>query len=581
MKRPTAASALVMAGVIAAQDYNSPPPDLSTLPELSLFETWRPKVHVLPPTGDMGHPCMHYSCPDTGMFHIGYVQNDTGIANIKTHNLIHLYEMNENGNYSIVPGGPNDPVALSDGSVIPRGVDGERTLLYTGISELPIHWTLPYTRGSESQSIAVTYDAARSFTKSDIPPVIPGPPEGVDVTGFSDPFAFQSGKFDQALDSPEGTWYSAISGSIRDNGPSTFLYRNKNRDFDDWEYIGVLFNEPANSTWGSGDWARIWGFNWEDVNVFSIDGTGWSHGGDIFMTIGVEGSDSPIQEGVTSTHDALWAAGDLSIEDGGVTFNLNMVGVFDWGSSAYAAAGTVMPYNSSASSISRSPDRFLSFVWLTGDEYGAASDFPRAQQGWQSTLLLPRELTVKTISSVVNNDLVKDKASWRVTSEGQCVELQTLGIDIAREPYESMTSFGHYTEPDRKLTGSDTVAFDKSPETKFFVLNAKVSFPKSARGSDLQSGFQILSSEHESTTVYYQFSNESIIVNRNNTSAAAKTTGGIDSSPESGRLRLFDISDSCDSDDGEIETLDLTIVVDNGVLEVYANSRFALSTWTR
>lgn len=34
-------------------------------------------------------------------------------------------------------------------------------------------------------------------------------------------------------------------------------------------------------------------------------------------------------------------------------------------------------------------------------------------------------------------------------------------------------------------------------------------------------------------------------------------------------------------DESHIETLDLTIVVDNAVLEVYANSRFALSTWAR
>lgn len=171
---------------------------------------------------------MHYSCPDTGIFHVGYLGNGTGIANTKTHNLIHYYEMNENGNYYIVPGGPNDPMAIFDGSVIPRGIDGERTLFYTGVSEPPIYWTLLYSRESEAQTLGVTYDAARTFTKVDGPPVIPEPPEGLDVTAFRDPFAFQSGKFDQVTDSPENTWYSAISGGVRGEGPSTFLYRNKN-----------------------------------------------------------------------------------------------------------------------------------------------------------------------------------------------------------------------------------------------------------------------------------------------------------------------------------------------------------------
>lgn len=74
-----------------------------------------------------------------------------------------------------------------------------------------------------------------------------------------------------------------------------------------------------------------------------------------------------------------------------------------------------------------------------------------------------------------------------------------------------------------------------------------------------------------------EFSNESIIVDRSNSSAAAATTPGIETSNESGKLRLFDIK----AFDGSVrpETLDLTILVDGGVVEVYANGRFALSTW--
>ena len=163
-------------------------------------------------------------------------------------------------------------------------------------------------------------------------------------------------------------------------------------------------------------------------------------------------------------------------------------------------------------------------------------------------------------------------------SSAGTVELQTLGISIARETKAALLSGTSFTESDRTLNSSGVVPFKRSPSEKFFVLSAQLSFPASARGSGLKSGFQILSSEHESTTVYYQFSNESIIVDRSNTSAAARTTDGIDSSAEAGKLRLFDVLN-----DGEqaIETLDLTLVVDNSVLEVYANGRFALSTWVR
>jgi hypothetical protein len=38
-------------------DYNSAPPNLSTLGNNSIFDTWRPKAHVLPPSNHIGDPC--------------------------------------------------------------------------------------------------------------------------------------------------------------------------------------------------------------------------------------------------------------------------------------------------------------------------------------------------------------------------------------------------------------------------------------------------------------------------------------------------------------------------------------------
>lgn len=46
---------------------------------------------------------------------------------------------------------------------------------------------------------------------------------------------------------------------------------------------------------------------------------------------------------------------------------------------------------------------------------------------------------------------------------------------------------------------------------------------------------------------------------------------------QAGKLRLFDILEP--SGDKKIETLDLTIIVDNAVVEIWANDRFVLSTW--
>lgn len=588
-----------LAASAAAVNYNSAPPDLNTLPENSLFETWRPKIHVLPPNGQIGDPCAHYVDSATGTFHVSFLHNGSGIASVYTNDLVTYSDVNPNGNNTIIPGGANDPLAVFDGSVIPIGIDNKPTLLYTSVTSLPIHWTLPYKRGSETQSLAVTYDGGHNFTKLNIPPVISEPPQGLNVTAFRDPYVFQSRKLDTALGSAPGSWYVTISGGVHNVGPHILLYRQKNRNLEDWEYLGRWWHEPMNSTWGNGDWAKVWGFNFETGNVFGLDEQGYSIDGDIFITLSVEGSYIPIQSQVSSMHGMLWAAGYIS-NNGSISFTPTMAGVLDWGGSSYAAAGKVVPATSQPSLRSGAPDRFIIFVWLSGDHFGSVQGFPSAQQSWMSILLLPRELSRSKISNVVYNKLVEETGSWRVQRHHKCpytilarnntqilghsyfptdcAELVTLGIEIARETYQAMISGPSWSESGRRLSAAGAVPFERSPRSKFFILEAQIYFPNSARNSSVQTGFEILSSALERTLVYYQFSNESIIIDRSNTSAAAKTTRGIETTTEAGRLRLFDIWSGRNE---EIETLDLTVVVDNSVLEVYANSRFVLSTWVR
>ncbi|OGE54969.1 hypothetical protein PENARI_c005G11792 [Penicillium arizonense] len=571
------AACAVFSREVSSVDYNSAPPNLSTLANATLFNTWRPRAHILPPSGKIGDPCMHYTDPKTGLFHVGFLHD--GIAGATTDDLATYTDLMPDGRPSIVAGGKNDPLAVFDGSVIPNGIDGLPTLLYTSVSYLPIHWSIPYTRGSETQSLAVTYDGGRNFTKLSQGPVIPSPPFALNVTAFRDPYAFQNPALDSALNSTQGTWYIAISGGVHNIGPCQFLYRQHDAGFQYWEYLGQWWQEPVNTTWGNGDWAGGWGFNFEVGNVFSLNEDGYSEDGELFMTLGTEGSEAPVTPRVTSIHGMLWVTGNITKGDS-VAFTPTMAGFLDWGLSSYAAAGKILPATSKASAKSGAPDRFISYVWLTGDQFELATGFPKAQQNWTGTLLLPRELKVETLPNVVDNELAREPlSSWRVSREesGQ-VDLQTMGISIARETYDALTSGSSSVEAGRTLSEAGDVAFETSPSSKFFVLTANISFPSSARGSDLQSGFKILSSELESTSIYYQFSNESIIIDRSNTSAAAKTTDGISSDNEAGRLRLFDIAQNGAEN---IEILELTIVVDSGVLEIYANGRFALSTWAR
>jgi beta-fructofuranosidase len=579
-------------------DYNAAPPNLSTLANSSLFDTWRPRAHVLPPFGQIGDPCMHYTDPETGLFHVGFLHDGAGAAGATTDDLVTYRDLNPDGSNFIVAGGVNDPIAVFDGSVIPSGIDGKPTLLYTSVSFLPIQWTINYTRGSETQSLAVSRDGGRNFTKLSQGPVISDPPFALNVTGFRDPFVFQNARLDSLLGSENETWYVVISGGVHGEGPSQFLYRQHDPEFQYWEYLGQWWHEPANSTWGNGDWAGRWGFNFEVANVFSLDERGYNPDGEIFTTLGAEWSLEPVVPQVSDFRDMLWASGNVTVDgDGKPRFTPSMAGRLDWGASAYAAAGKVLPASSQASTKSRSPDRFISYLWLTGDFYGTAKDFPTVQQNWTGSLLLPRELSVGRIRNVVDNHLARETGSWRtVANASGLVELATLKQEIAREPLAALKSSSsknkRITEPGRTLNTPGIVPFAQSPASKFYVLEANLTFPRSARSQsqsrssgdgDFKAGFQILASpeEHgEATAIYYQFSNESVVVDRSRSSAAARTTKGIDARNESGRLRLFDVVE--DNEEGEkVETLRLTIVVDNAVVEVHANQRFALSTWVR
>ncbi|KAJ8114553.1 hypothetical protein OPT61_g3597 [Boeremia exigua] len=561
----------------ASIDYTGAPPNLSTLANFSLFETWRPKSHVLPAFGQIGDPCMHYTDPETGLFHVGYLHDGEGASGATTDDFVTYTDLNNNSANFIRPGGKNDPVAVFDGSVIEHGINGTPTLFYTSISYLPIQWTVAYVKGSETQSLAIARDGGRNFTKLDHGPVIPSPPFAINVTGFRDPFVFQNPQIDGLLKKANGTQYTIISGGTHGGGPSLFLYAHyglESDNFQTWEYIGEWWHEKANTTWSEEGWAGRWGFNFEVGNFFALDSHGYNLNGEIFSTISSEWSFDPIVPQVSDNREMLWAAGKQSIINGTIKFEPTMAGRLDAGRSAYAAAGKAVPSSSQASQKSGAPDRFLTYLWLTGDFYGTLNT-PKAQQNWTGSLLLPRELSVGHLD-VVDNALAREKGAWRVDAEHEngTVTLATLHQKIAREPlaaFKSNTS-AVITQAGRRRSSGAT--FDRSPSGRHYILSASMTFP--SRSNSTRAGFEILSGDLEATRIYYQFSNESLVIDRSNSSAAAATNDWVQTEIETGKFRLFDVPSANGT---EIETLNLTIVVDGGIVEVHVNDRFALSTW--
>ncbi|KZM21878.1 Beta-fructofuranosidase [Ascochyta rabiei] len=583
MVMPKSRLVVLLGGLVAGHglrrqitiDYTSAPLNLSTLANNSLYSTWRPRAHVLPSYGQIGDPCMHYTDPKTGLFHVGYLHE--GASGATTGDLVTYDDLNLNSSPFIRPGGINDPVAVFDGSVIERGINGTPTLLYTSVSYLPIQWTVAYTKGSETQSLAIATDGGLNFTKLEHGPVIPSPPFAVNVTGFRDPFVFQSPQIDGLLKKANGTHYTIISGGVHSQGPSLFLYAeygDEAGNFQTWEYLGQWWHEEANTTWTEDGWAGRWGFNFEVGNFFALSRDGFDPNGELFVTLGAEWSFDPIVPQVSDNREMLWVAGTQSLVNGSLRFEPTMAGRLDAGRSAYAAAGKAVLSTSQASQKSGAPDRFLTYLWLTGDFYGTL-EFPKAQQNWTGSLLLPRELSVGYVN-VVDNELAREKGAWRIETEHDngTLTLATLHQQIAREPLAAFKSNATKLITQPGCRRSSGARFDVSPESKHYVLSTSITFP--ARADEIKAGFEILSGAHETTRIYYQFSNESLIVDRSNSSAAAATTPGINTDNESGKFRLFDVPDGNSS---TIETLRITIVVDGGVVEVHVNDRFALSTW--
>ena len=337
---------------------------------------------------------------------------------------------------------------------------------------------------------------------------------------------------------------------------------------------------PADRTLRTAGRAARWGFNFEVANYFALDEQGANEEGEIFATIGAEWSYEPIVPQVSDNREMLWVAGKQKLVDGQLKFEPTMSGRLDAGRSAYAAAGKVLYADSQASKASGAPDRFITYLWLTGDFYGTLTDeFPTAQQNWTGSLLLPRELSVGRLN-VVDNQLSREKGSWRVDQEHDngTVTLATLHQKIAREPYAAFQDNATNVITQTGGSMASVMKFDESPKSKHWMMTASITFP--SRSDSLRAGFTILSGSQESTNIYYQFGNESLIIDRSNSSAAAQTTDGFLTEVETGKFRLFDVAGGY-GNETKVETLDLTIVVDGGVVEVHANDRFAISTWVR
>lgn len=283
----------------------------------------RPRYHFLPPANWMNDPngliqwqgqyhLFYQHNPEAaywGNMHWGHAVSDDLVR--WTHLPIAL---------APTPGGADKDGCFSGCAV---DWDGVPTLVYTGVQP-------------EVQCLAVSHDGLLTWQKHPRSPVIGGPPEGLDVTGFRDPYVWREA---------DGLWRLALGSGIRGQGGAVLLYRSSN--LLDWDYLPPLC---------VGDIARN-GYNWECPNFFPL--------GDRHVLIV-----SPELLG-----KAIYMAGDY----GGLSFTPRVEGDVDGGGSLYAPQV-----------MRNAQGRRLLWGWLREGRSREA----QIAAGWSGAMSLPRELAL-------------------------------------------------------------------------------------------------------------------------------------------------------------------------------------------
>ncbi|MGI6368125.1 MAG: glycoside hydrolase family 32 protein [Anaerolineae bacterium] len=197
----------------------------------------RPQYHFLPVANWMNDP--NGLIQWKGVYHLFYQHNPAGAAwgdihwgHAASRDLVHWTHLP----IALAPGpqGPDKDGVWSGCAV---NHDGVPTLVYTGVSP-------------QVQCLATSDDEMILWNKSSANPIIAAPPEGLDATGFRDPYVWRE----------DDKWYMVIGSGARNVGGMILLYCSP--DLYRWEYLGPLFEGRLSET----------GHNWECPNYVSLHG---------------------------------------------------------------------------------------------------------------------------------------------------------------------------------------------------------------------------------------------------------------------------------------------------------------------
>ncbi|PWN46735.1 Arabinanase/levansucrase/invertase [Violaceomyces palustris] len=518
------------------------------------FSRWRPSYHMLATRGWMNDPCGASFDPTTGLYHLYYQWNPKGSTwgnmswgHSVSKDLVHWRTSEE---AVLRPGQEEeyDKEGVFTGCVLMSGLqgrkdEGEMTAIYTAVSKLPIHHTLPYNRGSEKLAVSTSNDGGKTWRAQGL--IFSEPPEESHIISWRDPYIEPWKSLDDLLlDSQvdQGPYYGLIAGGIKDVTPTCFLYSIPKDDLKAWKPLGPLCNVGRNAVLEP--FATDLGQNWEVCNFFSLPSNFERQGeGQLsrdYLLVNAEGCD----EANGPKRQSIWMECRLEkSEDGKVEMVPKFGAPLDFGC-VYASSTFWDPVKG----------RRIMWGWVTEDDL---SESYYETQGWSGSMTLPRELfTLPTL----------DEKGRNLLGIRPIEEVEKLRIGSVH------TSYGRVeiNENDAKLPDDDLLVKPLEIGSRSWEFQAEVEVQSSSSKT-----FGLIlahSSGYEDRTVLsFDPATSKLTLDRSRSSPFPEAS----KEPVSAPVPFPQV-------EGEGQTkkklLKLRVLLDNSILEVFANDCVALTS---
>ncbi|KAJ9094177.1 hypothetical protein QFC19_008028 [Naganishia cerealis] len=561
------------------------------------YEQYRPAFHFQPKANWINDPCGEppFFDPATSLYHLFFQWNpvlnnwgnDTEAIAWGHATSSNLIDWDFDDKPALEPTDPYDVKGVFTGGFIPSTLSSNTTssnsklvLAYTSVKRSGVTFKEPYPLGMETLSLAQSFDHGATWQKYEGNPIIGGAPIA-DYTGWRDPYISYWPAVDNLMGSTKPCLYALISGGFRDQGPATFVYKIDPTDLTKWEYVSPLVTVKSNSR--ADRWTGDAGKNWECVNRMSLKDPN-SQLEREFLIISAEGTiptqtangNDTASEGLMVTRTPryqLWMTGELaSSGNNSLSFTPSASGLFDHGN-FYAANSFRHPLT----------DQLVAWGWV--QEEDLPNDI-RADQGWSGIISMPRELYLQVHRNVTGHMGGDDLSSIPVFEPLETGDNRstygTMGIKLHYDVLEGLKS--HAVANQTLDVWSPRSTMDNRYEqgvaidnTAHMIIQTSVRYPSA--NSTATVGISIIHDDvqHLRTDISFNPVNQTVIIDRSHTisSNATDVEKTVNRRPESAAHTLLTYSNLGDT---SMETLDLVILFDKSILEVYVNERTIIST---